>query len=238
MLHTYPVHEMFHSFQGEGCNMGVNAFFVRLYGCPVKCPWCDSAGTWHPQHVPKYVARLTAESIIEEFHSSGARLLVVTGGEPMIHNLGPLLEQFKLNYRERRQIAIETSGAFEFHAPPPNSMDMWLTVSPKRWAAPRRGTVQMANEFKFIVECPEDIQFYTDLVSKVLWYTPSVPIWLHPEWSKRNDAVVLNAITKAVKDNCGFYRAGYQLHKLYNADARDPRAARPVPLGGDPAKGF
>src|SRR5690606_10755697 len=51
----YPVHEQFHTWQGEGVHMGRSAYFIRTFGCPVKCPWCDSAGTWHPDHIPAKV---------------------------------------------------------------------------------------------------------------------------------------------------------------------------------------
>ena len=61
----YPVHETFHSWQGEGDHSGKSAFFVRLYGCPVHCPWCDSAGTWHPDYVPEKVDRIDAAMIAD-----------------------------------------------------------------------------------------------------------------------------------------------------------------------------
>ena len=53
MADLYPVNETFLSWQGEGVHLGRKAFFIRLQGCPVKCAWCDSASTWHPQHIPK-----------------------------------------------------------------------------------------------------------------------------------------------------------------------------------------
>ena len=46
----------------------------------------------------------------------------------------------------------------------------------------------------------------------------SRPVWLHPEWSLRNDSEILGLINKKVKENQFPYRAGYQLHKLYGVD--------------------
>ena len=57
MAELYPVNETFLSWQGEGVHLGRKAFFIRLQGCPVKCAWCDSASTWHPQFVPKQVRK-------------------------------------------------------------------------------------------------------------------------------------------------------------------------------------
>ncbi len=42
----YPVNELFETLQGEGSFTGVPAIFVRLQGCPVGCPWCDTRHTW------------------------------------------------------------------------------------------------------------------------------------------------------------------------------------------------
>ena len=60
MADLYPVNETFLSWQGEGVHLGRKAFFIRLQGCPVKCAWCDSASTWHPQFVPKQVRKASA----------------------------------------------------------------------------------------------------------------------------------------------------------------------------------
>ena len=78
MAEVYPVNETFLSWQGEGVHLGRKAFFIRLQGCPVKCAWCDSASTWHPQFVPKQVrkalpAELAAEARIDRAPSYAER---------------------------------------------------------------------------------------------------------------------------------------------------------------------
>lgn len=245
---TYPVHERFHTFQGEGCFMGAPAFFIRLFGCPVHCPWCDSAGTWHPEHIPKHINRLTPEVLAAEAVASGTNMVVITGGEPAIHDLGPLCaELHQLGFK----VHIETSGAF-----PVRGRVDWMTLSPKRWKLPIKENVERANEFKFIIEEPSDIDYYTGIIHDLGYRETGstlggdeveVPIWLHPEWSKirpQNDYAVmekkalLNAIALRAKNGGGIYRAGWQLHKLYNVDAADIRSRPLVPLGGDESKGF
>ncbi|MEO0541875.1 MAG: 7-carboxy-7-deazaguanine synthase QueE, partial [Cyanobacteria bacterium P01_A01_bin.105] len=51
---TFPIVETFHSLQGEGTWAGTSAFFIRLAGCDVGCPWCDTKESWsakrHPRH--------------------------------------------------------------------------------------------------------------------------------------------------------------------------------------------
>ena len=53
-----PIHEVFYAFQGEGVHMGKSAFFIRTFGCPLHCPWCDSAGTWHKDFIPKQIDKI------------------------------------------------------------------------------------------------------------------------------------------------------------------------------------
>ncbi len=232
----YPVHELFHTFQGEGVHAGKQAFFIRLYGCPVKCPWCDSAGTWHPSWVPKDVARMEAQDLLHAAQDAGAGRVVITGGEPAVFDLEPLTCKMMAN---GIQVHVETSGAFEM---PWAAATNWITVSPKKWKLPHPSVYGVANEFKLIIETPADIPFYLELlrnnrITPELWTSP--PIWLHPEWSQRNNSDVLKAIVNVVKMNpMGTLRAGWQVHKLYQADSLDNRSRPLVPLGGDPSKGY
>lgn len=243
--YTYPVHELFYTFQGEGCFMGQPAFFIRLFGCPVHCPWCDSAGTWHPNWVPRHIERRTPEQLGNMVTQHGIDRVIVTGGEPAIHDLLPLTEEM---HNRGIKVHLETSGAYEIRdgycTAESNPVD-WITVSPKKWALPRQDALLRADELKFIIESHEDIAFYYELyaharLSEGITLPPRQKpvIWLHPEWSKRNDYNVLNAITTAVKDGHGLFRAGWQIHKQYQADALDPNSRALTPLGGDPAKGY
>lgn len=224
---NYPIHELFHAFQGEGCHMGRNAFFVRLFGCPLHCSFCDSAGTWHPTYVPKNIERLSAFEILGRIPHTSC-FVVITGGEPCVHDLTELLSEIQ---GSDLPVHLETSGAF----PILKGFD-WITLSPKRAKLPLPENLLLADEFKLIIEKPEDIDFYQNLLSVV--QSVQKPIWLHPEWSQRENSEVLTAISKTVKTSVLPYRAGYQIHKLYRVDHLDLRVRPPVPLGGDFRKGF
>lgn len=230
-MSTLPIHERFYTFQGEGCFMGQPAFFIRTYGCPVHCPWCDSAGTWHKDYVPKEIERLTVEQLALEAKHSQAPFVVITGGEPAVHDLNELCDTL---HTLHIKVHLETSGAYEI-----NGTFDWITVSPKRWKLPLPSNLMLADEYKFIIERPTDILYYLDVLETGGEAVPPVkPVWLHPEWSKREDREVLNAIVGTVKVHAGNFRAGYQLHKLYGVDAMDDRSKSLVPLGGDPKKGY
>lgn len=212
MREALPIHELFHSFQGEGCHAGRAAFFIRTYGCPVHCPWCDSAGTWHPEHRPNSIRRTEVSSLVRQAVRSNAGFVVITGGEPTIHNLHAITRAL---HSEGLKVHLETSGAF----PIQGEFD-WITLSPKRWKLPLPENIDRADELKIIVDRPEAVEEYSSHCPASV----STPIWLHPEWSQRTNPEVLNAITDWIKTHGDPFRAGWQLHKPYAADALDPRS--------------
>ncbi len=225
MASYLPVHEQFYSFQGEGLHAGRAAYFIRLFGCPVHCPWCDSAGTWHAEHIPKKIQRLNVKTLAEAAASTLAEFTVITGGEPAIHDLSKLCVALK---KLGQAVHLETSGAF----PLKGDFD-WITLSPKRWKLPIEENIIIADEFKLIIDAPSAIEEYDSIISH-----KNVPIWLHPEWSRHENPTILNTITEWIKQHGAPYRGGWQLHKNYGADLLDPGSAPLAPLGGDTLRGF
>lgn len=225
MARRLPVHEQFYSFQGEGFYAGRAAYFIRLFGCPVHCPWCDSAGTWHPDHLPRKIQRFDVNKLAGLATATPAEFTVITGGEPAIHDLSELCEVLK---KANHSVHLETSGAFSIKG----DFD-WITLSPKRWKLPLEENIHIADEFKLIVDTPTAIQEYDSIVNR-----KNVPIWLHPEWSRHKDPIILNTITEWIKQHGAPYRGGWQLHKNYGADQLDPGSAPLAPLGGDISLGY
>ncbi len=224
---TYPVNETFLSWQGEGIHLGRKAFFIRLQGCPVRCTWCDSASTWHPNHVPKDIRKLSADALAAEAAAAQPEFVVITGGEPCIHDLNALIAALN---KVKLPAHLETCGAY-----PVAAGFAWVTVSPKWNKPPIAEALAQANELKVIVEDAESIGKWLATLGGV-WPCPTV--WLHPEWSQRANPAVLRAITDAVKTFGAPLRAGWQMHKPYAADSLDTRSRPPAPLGGDASQGY
>lgn len=231
---TLPIVERFYSWQGEGVHMGRSAYFIRTYGCPLHCPWCDSAGTWHPEFTPDHIERLPVGQLAREAKECGAAFVVLTGGEPMIHKGVPdliaALNDFAI------PVHVETSGAIDSNH---YGLFDWVTLSPKWARLPTLQAWHAAHEIKIIVETENSIKGWEHVMHHALREAPGSPVlWLHPEWSQRRNQRVLDAITEAVKASPS-YRAGWQIHKNYRADLTDARAARAlIPLGGNPERGF
>jgi 7-carboxy-7-deazaguanine synthase len=230
----YPIHEMFNTWQGEGVHMGEAAFFIRTFGCPVHCAWCDSSGTWHKDYIPTHISRLSGESLASEAANARATKVVITGGEPAIHDLTELTAAL---HNRGINAHLETSGAF----PIQGSFD-WVTVSPKWAAMPLSENLLLANEWKLIIENTESIDDWWAELRQIYVFRVNngrpPTIWLHPEWSQRSNYELLSQISEAVKEVPGRFRAGYQLHKVYDVDTLDNRSAPKAPLGGDVTKGY
>lgn len=203
-MSEFPVFEKFHSWQGEGAHAGRSAFFIRLFGCPIRCAWCDSAGTWGGN--ADAAEKFSAESLAEEAAAARPDFVVVTGGEPAIHDLMPLCDA--LHARNLR-VHLETSGAFPIRG----NVD-WITLSPKTRRFPLAENWARAAEIKIIVTRPGDIDFWREKIAR-----ERVPadawIWLHPEWSQRENPAVLDAISACVRSRGFPFRAGWQMHKLF-----------------------
>ena len=90
-MQLYPLSERFFSIQGEGLHCGRAAYFIRLFGCNVRCPWCDSKYAWNGEPSESLpVSELAADAA-----QSGAKMAVITGGEPCMFGLAPLVEGLK-----------------------------------------------------------------------------------------------------------------------------------------------
>jgi organic radical activating enzyme len=116
----YPVVEIFNTVQGEGFWTGEPMCFVRLAGCNLACPWCDT------DHRQKMV--LSAEDICDKVNrvteGTSIKRVCITGGEPTIHDL----EELVFFLSSKFYINIETNGTNEIDR---NVIGDWITVSPK-----------------------------------------------------------------------------------------------------------
>ncbi|MFM1800480.1 MAG: hypothetical protein RLZZ117_2758 [Cyanobacteriota bacterium] len=145
-----PVVETFHSLQGEGLHAGRSAFFVRLAGCDVGCSWCDTKHSWpEAAHPRRSVADLAVEA--GRAAEEGAAFVVLTGGEPLQHDLGPLCASL---VPTGLPLHLETSGVH-----PLSGRFDWLTLSPKRHRPPGEAHLAACDELKVVVQEPADLAF-------------------------------------------------------------------------------
>ncbi len=200
---VYPIVETFYSIQGEGLYAGAGAYFVRLFGCPVKCPWCDTKNSW----TGKPNLSLSSDEIANEASLSSCGFAVITGGEPTIHPLQELIDAF---HEKGIKVHIETSGYM-----PKNIEADWITLSPKLHSHTHESYLEAADELKFIVSSEDEISLYLEKFADYLRGKKAV--FITPEFSKSRDAELLNSICETVKLYGSPLRAGWQLHKCFGA---------------------
>ena len=195
-----PIHETFQStVQGEGYWTGCLVDFIRLSGCPVACPWCDTGYADPRANLPR-IERPIAE-LLGEIKSPR---VVITGGEPFIHKHLPELVQALLV--ADKLVSIETSGSFWQEVSPA----AWITLSPKEHLNakyPVQGQFwSRANEVKIIIETGRELDFY----EKYLSTHPNLLVYLQPEWNSSSKSLPLIFQILQQKPD---YRLSLQTHK-------------------------
>lgn len=155
-LKPFRVNEIFLSVQGEGIHVGERTVFVRFYGCPLRCVWCDQPEALTTSGVGRFDT-MTPEAVLDRVRSFEAvRRLCLTGGEPLIapaESLTWLLDELRA---AGWWISVETSGT-RVVEPLLERIDFW-TISPKGESAhTHEGNVVEAQlpTLRRLVELPE-----------------------------------------------------------------------------------
>jgi 7-carboxy-7-deazaguanine synthase len=192
---TYPIVETFHSVQGEGYWTGVNAFFIRLGGCDVHCPWCDTKHSWNAQRHPLKSTQELASAV----KTVNPAIVVITGGEPLMHDLHPLTTEL---HHAGMQVHLETSGAHPFSG----DFD-WVTFSPKQFKAPHSSIYGHTAELKVVVTNEYDLKWAEQQAALL----PKTALcYLQPEWnSPQSQNLIFNYILQHPQ-----WRISLQTHKL------------------------
>ena len=193
-----PVMEHFYTLQGEGFYQGQAAYFIRLGGCDVGCVWCDVKESWNAENHPL----LKVEDIVSTVKKTPAKMVVITGGEPLLHDLNELTIQIK---NEGLRTHIETSGS----SPLSGTWD-WITFSPKKFKAPLPQILSQANELKVVVFNKSDFEWAENFAAKV---STDCKLYLQPEWSKAS--IVTPLIIDYIKAHPD-WQLSLQVHKYIN----------------------
>jgi 7-carboxy-7-deazaguanine synthase len=195
---TLPVMEAFYTLQGEGFHQGRAAYFIRLGGCDVGCFWCDVKESWDASKHPQ----LAIDEIVNGAKQYPGRLAVITGGEPLMHDLDVLTYEL---HKAGFETNIETSGSSPFSG----HWD-WICLSPKKFKAPLAEIVPLANELKVVVYNKHDLVWAETYAAQV---KADCKLYLQPEWDKA--AEVTPILIDYIKANPQ-WELSAQLHKYIN----------------------
>lgn len=193
-----PVMEAFYTIQGEGFHQGRAAYFIRLGGCDVGCVWCDVKESWDASQHPQ----LSIEQIVADAQLHPGRLAVITGGEPLLHNLDELTRQL---HNAGFETNIETSGS----SPLSGEWD-WICLSPKKFKAPLPAILPQASELKVVIFHKHDFEWAETYAAQV---GPGCKLYLQPEWNKAAEMTPL--IIDYIKAHPQ-WELSLQVHKYIN----------------------
>lgn len=194
----YSVSEIFYSIQGEGMLQGLPMVFIRLSGCNIRCIFCDT------KYALKNTCKKTDAEIVLEVSQYPCKRVCITGGEPFLQPLSPLVDILK---KKGYFLASETNGTVWQKLP----LD-WLTVSPKTAGKKFHPKgydsrfLKSASEFKYVVTSKK----FFDFIDREI----KAPVVLQPVDNNRK---VVQEIVKFLKKNPD--RNWYlrmQMHKLFS----------------------
>lgn len=203
--------EIFCSIQGESSDSGLPCIFIRLYGCPVGCSYCDQ-----PQK-PEQRKRISVENIINQVNKfKGVKNVCITGGEPLIYQetIPIAWELMHLGYR----VSIETSGCVPIE-------DLGYRRSYKYVMdikCPSSGVseknlfenllhLQSNDEVKFVVADREDYEYMKMVLKK---YPTQASILVSPMFDKKQKAVIGKDLVEWILEDKLNVRVQIQLHKI------------------------
>jgi 7-carboxy-7-deazaguanine synthase len=190
-----PVMEHFYTLQGEGYHQGKAAYFIRLGGCDVGCVWCDVKESWDAEKHPLF----TVQSLKAEVKKTPAKIVVITGGEPLMYDLTGLTKELQ---QAGLKTHLETSGAY-----PLSGHWNWICLSPKKFKAPLPEIIPLADELKIIVYNKSDFDWAEKYAKRV---SPACKLYLQPEWD--NAAAMTPLIVEYIKQH-PHWELSLQIHK-------------------------
>jgi len=191
------VNEIFYSIQGEGYNTGKAAVFIRLSGCNLKCPFCDTDFSDYKE--------MTEYDIVDTVCglSVGCHFVVITGGEPTIQDCTYLID---LLHQNGYYVAMETNGTRK----PPFNVD-WLTVSPKASYVGAVGNlrVQHCNEIKVVADGEILVNAYLSIQAEHYYLQPC------DTGNEEKNKEIINDCVEFIKENPK-WKLSLQTQKILN----------------------
>lgn len=207
--------ETFLSIDGEGKRTGQPTIFIRKYGCPLRCSYCDTDYSWNP---PEGVKDAEVNDIIDNIYSQWpwCRNITYTGGEPLYGDKQEIKEL--LNYLQRfdYDVNVETNGSIDLQDYLIYRPNIWFTMdfkcpSSKMSSHNNYDNLRYLNEndvLKFVVGTSEDLMFMKHVIDA---YKPRAQIYVSPVFGNMDPKDIVEFILKNEMPNV---TAQIQLHKI------------------------
>ncbi len=176
------------TIQGEGFNTGLPVSFIRLYGCPVNCAFCDTG--YSINNITATFENISFQEILPQLESDN---IVISGGEPIVNKaINKLLIDLHDN---NKKIFIETSGITSTNLDLQllKKFNVWVTLSPKEHCSPTgkldKKILPFISELKLVISKEADFVYYSKLINFMKLHKK--PVYLQPEYDKLKEVLPL-----------------------------------------------
>lgn len=245
--HSLRVQSIFYTLQGEGPFSGMPAVFVRLAGCNLACHFCDTEfesgfhNVMSLAHIIKAVDSALLNSASQEHlddgRSGASPLVVLTGGEPMLQQITPLVgDIIRCGYR----VQIETAGTVWPDGFESLYLPSYPPLAPRLVCSPKTPKVhpmieKHCRDWKYVVAAGEvsdsdglpnhGTQKGTKDKHQILYRAKQGTIWCSPRDDRENTSISMFAAERHAKTEANVkeavsvclahgYRLSLQVHKL------------------------
>lgn len=202
------INEIFYSISGESIQSGFPAIFIRTYGCPLRCSYCDTSYSYEGSDYTE----MSVMEIVKEVEQYTCRRIILTGGEPLIQpDVHDLILQLLIN---GYTIEIETSGCVDI-TPYRNLYDVIVTMDWKGPSSKMHDKMVCENlhklrdcdVLKFVVGSIEDLEEMKTILHLA---KPSCHIFVSPVLGSIQLQDIVNYI---LENNIQNVRFQLQIHK-------------------------
>ncbi|MFE5319129.1 7-carboxy-7-deazaguanine synthase QueE [Paenibacillus sp. NPDC056579] len=211
-----PMVEIFETVEGEGTRAGFPTIFVRLFGCNLRCTWCDTKYSYPPEEADRV---MTIDEIVEQVRTYRSTHLCLTGGEPLLYGeKSAALIEALLGIETLTDIHIETNGAIDL------TLFMERIASPKvryimDYKLPDSGETEamiVANfaklrkqdELKFVIGSDKDFDEAVRVLEQ--YPTEALPLF-SPVWETMPPAKL---VQRMLDHGLSHVKLNMQLHKI------------------------
>lgn len=211
-----PMVEIFETVEGEGSRAGFPTVFVRLFGCNLRCTWCDTPYSYPPE---KAELMMTIGQIVEKVKQYKSRHICLTGGEPLLYgDKSASLIEALAHLEHVDDIHIETNGAIDlafFMTRITSSkvryiMDFKLPDSGEmeRMHLPNLNMLRPQDELKFVIGSEADFQVAKQVLTD--YHIAALPLF-SPVWESMKPNKLVELI---LQHELSHVKLSLQIHKI------------------------
>lgn len=229
---TLPVSEIFYSIDGEGARTGAPTIFIRLFGCNLKCTYCDTKYACKQEEGVFGFDYMTIDRILGAVKAyEPCKCITLTGGEPLIHPAAS--ELVKALREDGYWVNIETNGSIDLEpfiaeqdklGPKKSSMDYFFTMDWKSLSSrefdkmipSNLELLESTDVLKFVVGNDDDL----NQMKNILEDYPDIDaqIYVSPVWG---DITPAHIVEYVLDNQLVYVKVQVQLHKvIWNSNKR------------------